>query len=304
MDANLVLVALVGAAGAFLVVDGFVGVLPRRKSTAGLEGGLALRGEGGDEQDRITVLQDAPFLDRLLTPLLGDLVGGVSEEKRQDVASKLRRSGWKYRSVADYYATRVLLAGLFFLGGGVFIFVSQMGVLFWVPLALGALGYFMPEREVQSAIAERRKRVATEMAFSLDRLALLMRAGVALQEAMGLLAEAPGGAFVAALRRVARSIASGSKTPAQALADFEADLPEDPEVVQFSARIRAGLAGTPISGSLLVQAERLRAALNARLLKQGLQTVLIITTVGAAFMLPALAIIVLGPPLMLAFQIF
>jgi len=306
MNGTILFLALVGAAGGFLIVDGFVGLIPRsgRRAGSGLDGAARARMQAV-ERERITVLEEAPLLDRLPAPILEDLVGRVDRRKRQDVAARLRRSGWKYGTIGDYYATRVVLAGMFFVAGAAFLAISQAGFLFWAPFALGLLGYFIPEREVQSAIAERRNQVLTEMAFSLDRLALLLRAGIALQEAMGVLAEAPGGPFVAALRRVARKIgAGGTRSIEEALEEFEADLPEDPEVNQFASRVRAGLAGTPISESLMIQAERLRAALNARLLKRGLQTVLVITTIGAAFMLPALGLLILGPPLFLAFSLF
>lgn len=304
MSGMVLFLAVIGSAGAFLIVDGFVGLIPKsRQSTSGLEGAARARQTTVEDQ-RITILEEVPLLDRLFRPILEDLVGRVGQKKRDDIEARLRRSGWQYETVGDFYATRVVLTGMFFLGGAGFLAISGITFLFWVPFALGALGYFIPQREVQSAIEERRKQVLTEMAFSLDRLALLLKAGIALQEAMGVLAEAPGGPFVAALRRVARKIgAGGSRIADQALDELEADLPDDPEVQQFVSRIKVGLSGTPIAESLTVQAERLQAALNTRLLQRGLQTVLVISTIGAAFMLPALGILILGPPLMLAFNI-
>lgn len=300
----LLFLALVGAAGAFLIVDGFVGFIPRpRPRTAGLEGAARARRQAV-EQEKITVLQEVPLLDRLLSPMLEDLIGRVDEQKRDDVEARLRRSGWKYKTAGDFYATRVVLAGMFFLGGAGFLVVSGAGFFFWVPFALGVLGYFIPEQELRSAIKERRQQVLTEMAFGLDRLALLLKAGIALQEAIGVLGETPGGPFIAALRRVARKIgAGGTRTIDEALEEFRSDLPRDPEVQQFISRIQVGFSGTPIAESLKLQAERLRAELNARLLKRGLETVLVITTVGAAFMLPALGILVLAPGLILAFNV-
>lgn len=301
----MMLLALFAGAGAFLLVDGLVGLIPRpeRRLSDGLERAAQARMHPA-ERERLTILQDAPMLDRLLSPILEDMVGSVSGKKREAVEDKLRRSGWHYASVADYYATRVLLSAMFFLGGAGFLFITGAGFLFWLPPALGAFGYFIPDQEIASEIKKRREQVLTEMAFSLDRLALLLKAGIALQEALGVLTEAPGGPFIAALRRVARRIgAGGVRSIDEALKDFQADLPDDPEVQQFVSRLRAGLSGTPIADSLGIQAERLRSALNAKLLKRGLQTVLVITTVGAAFMLPALGILILGPPLILAFQV-
>jgi len=301
----ILFLALLGAAGAFMLVDGIVGLIPRPERTIsdGLERAAQARMHP-IVRERITVLEEAPLLDRLLSPILEDLVGRVDQKKRQDVEDRLRRSGWHYATVGDYYATRVLLSAMFFLGGAVFLLLTGASFLFWVPFGLGVFGYFIPDQEINSEIKKRREQVQTEMAFSLDRLALLLKAGIALQEAIGVLTEAPGGPFIAALRRVARRIgAGGVRSIDEALEDFEADLPDDPEVQQFVSRLRAGLSGTPVADSLKLQAERLRSALNAKLLKRGLQTVLVITTVGAAFMLPALGLLILGPPLILAFQV-
>lgn len=304
MNGTVVFLALMGAAGAFLIVDGFVGLIPKpRRRISGLDG-VAQARMVSMKQTRITILEEVPLLDRMLGPILEDMFGRVNQQKREDIEARLRRSGWKYPTAGDFYATRVILAAMFFVGGAIFLLVSGESFFFWVPFALGALGYFIPEREVQSTIKERQNMVLTEMAFSLDRLSLLLKAGIALQEAIGVLSEAPGGPFIAALRKVARKIgAGGVRSIDEALDNFQADLPEDPEVQQFISRLRVGFSGTPIAESLVVQATRLRAALNARLLKRGLQTVLMITTIGAAFMLPALGILILGPPLILAFGI-
>jgi hypothetical protein len=42
----------------------------------------------------------------------------------------------------------------------------------------------------------------------------------------------------------------------------------------------------------------------ANLLAKGLRSTLVITTVGGAFILPALALLVVGPPIVLALRIF
>jgi len=303
MSGPVLFLALLAAGGAFLLVDGVVGLIPRPRRVRGLQAGAEARGYG-EGRERVSVLAGVPLLDRLLSPLLED-VGWGGQKRRDEIADKLRRSGWKYASVADYYATKVILAGMFFTGGAAFLAITGVWALFWAPLGLGLLGFFIPDREIQTAIDERRRQVTTEMALTLDRLALLLKAGIALPEAIGVLTEAPGGPFIAALRRVGRQIgAGGYREIDRALDDFMADLPEDPEVVRFVNRLKLGFQGTPVSESLLVQAERLRAKLSSRLLGEGLEAGPRLSTVGAFFMLVPLALIILGPPLILAFNVF
>lgn len=306
MTLQVLFLAFLAAGGAFLVVDSFTGIVPRPRPRAagGLEEASRLRKLAPD-QDRITLLEKAPLLDRLLRPVLEDMARRQDPQKRERVELMLRRSGWKYKTPGDFYAARVLMAAMFFVGGAVFLIISGTKEMFWAPLLMGILGYFLPLQEVRSALKERERQVLTEMAFALERLAILLRSGLALHAAINVLAEAPGGPFMAALRNVGMEIVSGRVADLdEVLDEMERDLPDHHQIHLFINRLKLGFRGTPIAGSLSVQAGYLQGMLNSMILKRGLETVLIITTVGGAFMLPALGLIVMGPPLLMAFSIF
>jgi Flp pilus assembly protein TadB len=296
METNL-LVALIGALGVFLAVAGLLYPIrrARKKDTAGLDGAERLAGK--DEVDL------PPLLDRLLGPVIRDAVAflGRNPAKREDVERRLRRSGWRYKGVGDFYANKVMTAGLFFLGGAAFVAITGEAGLFFVPLLLGALGLYIPDYEVSAALKKRRQALYVEMAFTLDRLALLMEAGVAFQEALAeLAAERGGGIFVAALRSAVAWIRLGTPVP-ESLRKMMDDLPEEAELEKFVSR--AQKRGRKAE-ACRAQADLMRNRVESNLLAAGLRSTLVITTVGGAFILPALALLVVGPPIVMALSIF
>lgn len=296
-----VILAFIGALGVLMATQGIIYALrgpSRHEGVAGLRGAAM----PGDRERLETV---SPVVDRLLGPLLDDVLslfpgapGGADETA---VALRLRRSGWRYPSVGDFYAQKVMTAALFFLGGAGFIVILGQPGLFFVPLGLGALGLFAPNREVNQALKKRREALYVEMAFTLDRLAVLMRAGLAFQQALHQLSQAPGkGLFLTALRQVMKQVTLGTPLP-RALELMEDALPPEPEVHKFVQRAHQG---GPAADALEAQAELMRRRVEHQLLAKGLRSTLLITTVGGAFILPALALEVVGPPIIMGLSLF
>jgi len=298
---NLIL-AFIGALGIGILASGLL--YPwrkrldqrRRKDVSGLEGVEELSAT----QELETI---PPLVDRMVGPVLRDVVSflGRDEKKQAHLLKRLERSGWVYPSPGDFYAQKVMTAALFFLGGAGALVILGDPVLFFIPLALGALGLYVPNREVGQALKKRREALYVEMAFTLDRLAVLMKAGLAFQQALLELAQAPGeGIFLSALRRASVSVGTGHTLP-ESLEAMRDSLPQDPELDKFVDRARKG---GPLADSLMAQAELMRSRVESRLLAKGLRSTLMITTVGGAFILPALALEVVGPPIVLALRIF
>ena len=148
------------------------------------------------------------------------------------------------------------------------------------------------------------------MAFTLDRLALLMQAGLAFPQALAELTRSQGtGVFLSAVRSSVTRIQLGIPLP-QALQEILDDLPEEPELEKFVQRAQTrGRVAEPLMAQAdlmrnRVEANLLRNRVEANLLAKGLRSTLVITTVGGAFILPALALLVVGPPIVLAMRIF
>jgi len=293
-----VVLAFVGALGVLFTTQGVVYLLKRpsrHKRVDGLKGAALL-----GKTERLETVP--PLVDRLLGPVLDDLISLFPGGKdRAGTALRLRRSGWRYPSVGDFYAQKVITAALFFLGGAGLLIVLGKPALFFIPLGVGALGLFAPNREVNQALKKRREALYVEMAFTLDRLAVLMRAGLAFQQALHQLSQAPGkGLFLTALRQTMKQVTLGTPLP-KALKLMEDALPPEPEVNKFVQRAHQG---GPAADALEAQAELMRRRVEHQLLAKGLRSTLLITTVGGAFILPALALEVVGPPIIMGLRIF
>lgn len=296
---NLI-IALIGALGVGILVSGALYPLRRRldranQDVAGLEGVDQL-----SEREELETIP--PLLDRAFGPIIQELVGFMDkDDRRAEILDKLRRSGWRYPSVGDFYAQKVMTAGLFFLGGaGAIVVIGNPG-LFFLPFLFGALGLFIPNREVNQALKKRREALYHDMAFSLDRLALLVRSGLAFQQALVELTKSPGGGILlTSLRGAVTQVMLGTPLH-EALDDMRDSLPREPELDKFVERSRQGGS---IADALTAQAELMRRRVEADLLAKGLRSTMVITTVGGAFMLPAMALLVVGPPMMMAFKIF
>lgn len=297
-----VLVALVGALGVGILATAILYPVRRKleqtSDTAGL-GGVSRLSGAGEEEDIVL----PPLVDRIVGPIIRDAAVFLDRDsaKHEGLEKRLRRSGWRYASVGDFYANKVMTAGLFFLGGAAAIAIMGNPSLFFLPFLLGALGLYVPDREVATTLKKRREALYVEMAFTLDRLAVLMKAGLVFQQALSKLAEGDSaGVFSTALRAAVSKMGLGMPV-SQALETMLDDLPAEPELEKFIQRAQAR---GHVADALMAQADLMRNRVEANVLARGLRSTLLITTIGGAFILPALALLVVGPPIILALRIF
>ena len=259
----------------------------------------------GAREEEITLLREAPLLDRLLTPMLESLATTMARFfSRGDVAQLLRRAGFPYRTPADFYAAKAIFMVVLFLMGGLFVAAIGMPKLFIIPLALGAGGLFLPDIQVRRALKRRAHLIFTDMAFTLDRIAIAMRAGKALGPALHSVTAFPGGLFVAQLRTLEEDLVLG-KGIREAMGELLARTPEVEALRSFADKCTLHMEeGYPLASGLATQAEMMRDQLNQQILGSGLANTLKITTIAGAFILPAVGIVVLGPSFWRMFQLF
>lgn len=118
-------------------------------------------------EGQIYVSDLPPLAQRLLAQPLTDI--GLYLFQRQDadtVEDQLRRSGWRYTSVGDYYGSKVATAVTFFLGGLLLALVlgASPGWLTAIAVGLGAFGLQLPDYELKKVITHRREALYREMA--------------------------------------------------------------------------------------------------------------------------------------------
>ncbi len=289
--------ALIGACGAWLIFVGCAGLFTRPKAV--LEVGL--------RRAAAYPVSDLPLL-------LQRVLGGVLHQagrlffRGQDPArieDQLRRSGWRYLSVGDYYASKVANAMIYLLIG--LIALSQLfsgGLIVALALGLGVLGYIRPDEKVREALKQRKEGLKREMAWTLDRLAAVMQTGEALGPSLHRLTDAnydwvaggSGGLFIAVLRDVSAGLASNRSDIGALVDEIRTTLPADvPELDEFLQLVRANLEKRqPVVEQLRAMSVNMRDELNNHIEDLAQKAELRIVLVTSGVIVPLMLVVVGG----------
>jgi len=308
-----VAIAIIGAIGVFFILAGIIPPL------FGLLRGALRRTSGLRPRERsVTLLENRPLLDRALGPLLEDasrfLRGRLDrvEEMPGDeptsppvrvsaIERRLAQAGYPepYRTVNDFYAAKVLMAGLFFVSGIAFVVIVGIYELLPLALLLALGGFFLPDMQLKGTARQRRDELILEMSFILDRLAILARSGFSLQQAVATLAQTEGGGwFTQEIRKVNAERAAGVPVTEAFLNAARRNSLD--ELTRFAGRLRmTETYGTPLADSLRLMAGLMRERLQAQLLERGKRTPVFMAAVVGGLIIPAIFIAVLAPAVIL-----
>ncbi len=231
------------------------------------------------------------------------LIGGRDASRLED---RLRRSGWRYGSVGDYYGSKIATAVTFFVAGAVsgLLLGFSPAVLTLLAATTGTWGLFLPDLELRTTLCERREALYREMAWTLDRVALVMRTGEALEPALQRVAGEPfawlsgggGGLFTALLRDIGSGLATQRHDVTALLAELRRSLPEDmPELDEFLQAVQLNLEKRqPIVDQLRALARTMRDRLNNRIEETAQKAELKVVALTSGVIVPALLVVVLG----------
>ncbi len=290
--------ALSGACGAWLLVLGLVGLFSRPKAALGL---------GASASTRYPVSDLPQFAQRVFGGLLhrlGSLV--LRGQDPAQVEDRLRRSGWRYSSVGDFYASKIAnalayaligaVAGTVLLGGGFALVAGALG--------LAVLGYLRPDEKVTEMIKQRRESLKREMAWTVDRLAAVMQTGEALGPSLHRLTDqtydwvagGSGGLFIAVLRDISAGLSSNRSDIGALMDEIRATLPADmPELDEFLQLTRANLEKRqPVVEQLRAMSALMRDELNNKIEELSQKAELRIVLVTSGVLVPMLLVLVGG----------
>jgi hypothetical protein len=292
---------LLVALGAWLFVHGVSG-LANKHPAAPLTPGSS---PSMDEADRVS---DLPrFAQRRLAQPFSQLGQRLlGQRDAAQLEDRLRRSGWRYGSVGDYYGSKIATAVTFFVGGAVsgLVLGFSAPVLTLIAAGLGAWGLFLPDFELRKTIRERRDALYREMAWTLDRVALVMGTGEALEpalqrvagESFAWLAGGGGGLFTALLRDIGAGLATQRHDVAALLTELRGCLPQDmPELDEFLQAVQLNLEKRqPIVDQLRALARTMRDRLNNRIDETAQKAELKVVALTSGVIVPALLVVVMG----------
>ena len=229
--------------------------------------------------------------------------------RQRDIApleNRLRRSGWRYSSVGDYYGSKIATAVTFFVSGafGALLLGLSAPVLIVIAAGLGAWGLFLPDLELRNTIRDRRDALYREMAWTLDRVALVMKTGKAFEPALqrvsgeevAWLAGGGGGLFMALLRDISMNLASRRTDVPALLSELRQSLPEDiPELDEFLQAVQLNIEKRqPIVDQMRALSRTMRDRLNNRLDDVAQKAELKVVALTSGVIVPALLVVVMG----------
>jgi Flp pilus assembly protein TadB len=297
--------ALIFAIGVWMLVSGIAGGFGAAQKR------IAPLPVEKDARDDLRISDLPPFAQRLVSQPLTDLAWLLfRNQDHNSVEDRLRRSGWRYSSVGDYYGSKITNAVMFFVTGSVC--AALMGLPLWLFVALaaglGVVGLYRPDEKVSLTLKERRENLFREMAWTLDRVAMVMKTGEALEPTLNRLTDenygwvggGSGGLFVALLRDIAAGLSSHRHDVEEMLKEVRTRLPDDlPELDEFLLAVQANLEKRqPIVEQLRALGQNMRDKLNHRIEETAQKAELKVVALTSGVIVPTLLLVVGGAALL------
>jgi len=243
----------------------------------------------------------------ILHAVLTDVSKKIKPEG-EDLLNRLRRSGWIISSLPEFYARRMYAALLYMtIGVGTSFVLELVLSASMIPLGsalmgtLGAVyGFSLPNRVVNKAIQRRRDRLLKEMGFGLDRIALFLRSGADIADALAQSREV--GLFGEACGRLAASISMG-RSIQEAAQDVRCDLPKTPPFDEFLGMVTVAIQkGQSLVGPFQMRAAAMRERLKLEIIEEGNRAKIKVVLITSAVILLASILVTILPTLILLTQ--
>ncbi len=249
----------------------------------------------------------SPLLERMLRPVLDDAglavrqwLGRVGLSGGRDLERKLRQAGSGLEP-AQFFGEKLALG---VIGLGLFPLTDALGIdpfgswPMWVWVAGLAAGFFAPDLYLEQRLARRRSQVLMELPVLCDMLTICTSAGLALEQALNVVARQSGGLMAQELQQVSREVALGQRPLLDSL-DGMAERNGVPELSRFVSQLQAAHEqGIPVVQALSEQSEALREEKRQRVVAEGGRATVRMLLPVAAFILPVYFVVLLGPAVM------
>ncbi len=236
------------------------------------------------------ILDDVGRLVRSVLSLFG-LGGGRRLERKLHIARP-------EVEISQFFGEK-LAAGL--IGLAIFPVMNALGLQpfgTWPTWLWGVgflVGFLSPDWDLERRLAERRIDVLMELPTVLDMLTIAASAGLALEQALILVARESQGLVAQELQHVVRELALGQRSLDGALSDM-AERNDVPQLTTFANHVRAAYQqGTPLIQTLRTQAVSLREQKRLRIVEEGGKASVRMLFPVALFILPVLFVVLLLP---------
>jgi tight adherence protein C len=237
------------------------------------------------------VVEDA---GRLLRSILVRL--GVASGRELEARLRVLRPGVEViQFLGEKVATGLIVAAIFPLMN--LLRLAPFGPWpVWVWLGGFAVGFVLPDWDLQRRATSRRGLILMELPTLLDMLTLATSAGMALEQALEEVAQHSEGVVSREVRIVARELALGQRRNLHEALTALGERLGTPEVEHVLGRMMAAYEqGLPLGQALATHAEALREQQRLHIVEEGGKASVRMLLPVALLILPALFVVVLVP---------
>lgn len=251
-----------------------------------------------------------PFSERAVKPVLQKLLRALGRLAPQRNAQKLRHSltvaGNPHGlTLVDFMGMRLLLALFFALAGLPLLRTagSESGLIPFVGLALGPIGFYLPNVWLRTRISARKTETIKALPDALDMLTVAVDAGLGFDAALLKIGERWQNALAAEFSRAVAEMRVGA-TRREALRNMAARL-DVPDVSNFVAvLLQADQLGLSIANILHTQSEQLRIRRRQRVEEQARKAPIKMLFPLIFLIFPAMFAVILGPSVPVLMETF
>jgi tight adherence protein C len=226
---------------------------------------------------------------------LGVFARFFDERGRTNLERRLVQAGW-YKLTPGRFMMRGIIAafaGMFFGLLVPFVLHRHVWWLYMLPVMLALAGAILPSSMLDSAIAERKRRIRNSLPDFLDLVSTTVEAGIALNGAFAAAVDAVRGPFREELLAALSDIRVG-RARAEALAAMAARCDVTELTTTVTAIVQAEKLGGDIAGILDQLANEARDHRMMRAEEVAAQLPVVMTFPMALCMLPALFVMIFG----------
>ncbi|HEU0169435.1 MAG TPA: type II secretion system F family protein [Chloroflexota bacterium] len=256
------------------------------------------------EQHEVKPLFSSRLLEHMLRPIMEDAgrllrrvfarfgIGDLAELERK---LQLVRPGVELpQFFGEKVASGVVMGSAFPIAN--LLGMRPFGVWpVWLWLVTFALGFFLPDWQLERSVHERRTRCLMELPAIVDLVAITLSSGMGLEQALMRAASYSSGAVAEELRQALREVAVGQRTLFEALSAI-GTRNGVPELTLFVSQLASAQdQGLPLVRTLAEQAEMLREGKRTSVLEQGGKRGEQLILPIVLFIFPAIYIVLMVP---------
>ena len=251
-----------------------------------------------------------PARERLLKPFYNAALGLTRRFTPAGARDAIRRKLIMAGSPFGWDADRVLVAKVACLCGGVvlgllfmtlFSFAWPLRVLGF--LAIGLLGYWLPNVVLTNAVQRRQNEIRSALADSIDLLTICVEAGLGFDAALAHVSKNTDGPLADEFYRTLQEVQLG-RSRNEAMRNL-ADRSNVPELRAFVlAMVQADIFGVSVANVLRIQAKDMRVKRRQLAEERAMKVPIKVLFPVLFCIFPALFVVILGPAIMRIADVF